>query len=489
MKIKLIAPARKAEWRESLWDLKTFCKLVGIKAVAAPLVLPILASITPSDVEVILIDENVEPIDFGEKVDLVGITGMTHVVPRSYEIADEYKKRGVPVVMGGIHVSMLPEEAIPHCDSVVIGEAEEIWERVIRDAQKKNLQRFYYAPKLPDLANTPIPRWDLLKNNEYSAFTIYTGRGCPNDCEFCIVKEFFGRGCRHKSIEKVVEEVKFLQGIDPKKALFFTDDNLLVDSKYAEELMNRLKPLKINFWWCNTSMDMLKDDKILDLMYDSGCRMICIGFESLSQKSIDAMNKSHVNRVKEYKEIINRIHFHQIAILGSFILGNDTDDDTIFEETAGFINETNIAFPVIAALTPFAGTKLYKKLKSDNRILQNNWEKYNGESVCFKPNRLSAKMLEDKRDMVCKNIYGYDALSKRLSNLWRNKILINTKPDSRLLFTKPGGIISFLIRLFSGGKERKIFILKSLCKKNGFLGAASILLAISFHEYVYNSRK
>jgi len=151
MKIKLIAPARKPEWGESFWDLTALCKLTGKKSNGVPLVLPPLAALTPSDVEVVLIDENVEPIDFDEKIDLVGITGMTCVIPRAYEIADAFRNRGIPVVMGGIHVSMLPEEAIQHCDSVVIGEAEKIWEQVVRDAEKKNLQKLYRAPRFPEL--------------------------------------------------------------------------------------------------------------------------------------------------------------------------------------------------------------------------------------------------------------------------------------------------------------------------------------------------
>ncbi|MCM8781233.1 MAG: B12-binding domain-containing radical SAM protein, partial [Candidatus Omnitrophica bacterium] len=291
MKIKLIAPARKPEWGESFWDLKTLCKLTGRKAGGAPLALPTLAALTPSDVEVVLTDENVEPINFDEKVDLVGITGITCVIPRSYEIADEFKKRGVPVVMGGIHVSMLPEEAIRHCDSVVIGEAEEIWEQVVRDAQKGNLQKFYRAPRFPDLTNSPIPRWDLLKNDKYCYFTIQTGRGCPYDCDFCSVKVFNGRGYRHKTIDSVIEEIKTLQKIDYKKLIFFTDDNLLASPKYSEELMQRLIPLKIKTWWCQSSVNRLKDDRLLDLMYRAGCRVIFVGLESVSQKNLDVMNK------------------------------------------------------------------------------------------------------------------------------------------------------------------------------------------------------
>ena len=214
MKIKIISPAKQAKWGESFFDYKSACKLLGRKAGGAPLVLPILAALTPSDVEVVLIDENVEPINFDEKVDLVGITGMSFLISRAYEIADEYRKRGVPVVMGGIHVSGVPEEAIQHSDAVVIGEAEEIWAGIIRDAQKGNLQKFYRAPRFPDLNNSPVPRWDLLKNNKYLYFNIQIGRGCPYSCEFCTVTLFNGRGYRYKKVEQVMEEIAVLQRID-----------------------------------------------------------------------------------------------------------------------------------------------------------------------------------------------------------------------------------------------------------------------------------
>ncbi len=270
MKIKIISPARQTKWGESFWDFMSICKLVGLKAGGAPLVLPTLAALTPSDVEVVLIDENVEPINFDEKVDLVGITGMTYLISRSYEIADEYRKRGVPVVMGGIHVSGLPEEAIQHSDSVVIGEAEEVWEHIMRDAQKGDLQKFYRAPGFPDLNNSPVPRWDLLKNNKYLYFNIQIGRGCPYNCEFCTVTLFNGRGYRHKPVAKVMEEIDVLQKLDKRKALFFTDDNILSNSSYVKHIFKQLVNKKVQ-WWCQASINRLKRMKYLSL-----CMMLAV---------------------------------------------------------------------------------------------------------------------------------------------------------------------------------------------------------------------
>lgn len=485
MKIKLIAPARKPEWAESFWDLKTLCKLTGRKAGGAPLALPTLAALTPSDVEVVLTDENVEPINFDEKIDLAGITGMTCVIPRSYEIADEYRKRGVPVVMGGIHVSMLADEAIQHCDSVVIGEAEEIWGEVIRDAQKKNLQRFYRTPRFPDLTNTPMPRWDLLKNDKYCYFTIQTGRGCPYDCEFCSVKEFNGREYRHKKIEKVIEEVQVLQRIDSKKLMFFTDDNLLAVPKYTEELMNELIPLKIKSWWCQSSVNRLKDDKLLNLMYKAGCRVVFVGFESVSQKSLDAMNKSQVNNVAEYKETVNRVHSHRIAVFGSFVLGGDDDDESIFEETANFIKETNIAFSMINIITPLPGSRLNKRLEEEGRILHKNWERYALESTSFIPRLMSDKTLTKNFKCLLYKVYSYKNLSKRLYYLWNHEIYV--RENCGTLLTK--GRLFFSLRAVLNININRIkFILNSLWHP-AVTSISSIVTALAFHDYAYSPKK
>ncbi|MDD2751573.1 MAG: radical SAM protein [Candidatus Omnitrophica bacterium] len=486
MKIKLIAPKRKLEWEQSFWDLKSLCKLIGREAGGAPLALPTLAALTPLDVDVVLTDENVEPINFEEKVDLVGITGMTCLIPRSYEIADEYRKRGVPVVIGGIHASMLSEEAIQHCDSVVVGEAEEIWEQVVRDGQKKNLQKFYRSSRFPDLTNSPIPRWDLLKNDKYCYFTIQTGRGCPFDGDFCSVKVFNGREYRHKKIEQVVKEIEMLQSIDHKKLMFFTDDNLLAIPKYTEELMRKIIPLKIKSWWCQSSVNRLKDGKMLDLMHEAGCRLVFVGFESISQKSLAAMNKSHVNKVEEYKETVNLVHSHKIAVFGSFILGGDDDDENIFEDTTKFIDNTNIAFSMINIMTPLPGSNLYKRFKHENRILDNDWERYNGELICFRPEIISHEILQKGYIFVYNTIYSYDNLYKRLYNLWSRSVFVRSNKSSLFGLFSKGRILLTIKSMFLNDKARRSFILRSLWNVYITSITNSVAIALNFHDYAEN---
>lgn len=481
MKIKLIAPARKPEWGESFLDLKTLCKLTNRKTVSPPLALITLAAITPFDIEISITDESVEQIDFDEKVNLVGITGMSCVIPRAYEIADEYRKRGVTVVMGGIHVSMLPEEAITHCDSVVIGEAEDIWGQVIKDAKDNKLQKFYRTDGFPALTNSPVPRWDLLKNDKYCYFSIQTARGCPFDCDFCSVKVFNGRKCRHKKIEQVIKEAEEIKRIDAGRSIFFVDDNLMIIPKHAEEVMKELIPLGISSWWCQSSLNSLANDRMLDLMYQAGCRGVLIGLESISQKSLENMNKGWVNKVVEYEKIIDKIHSHRIGVLGSFILGTDVDDESIFDETLKFIDRTNIVFSMINIMTPPPGTKLYEKLEKEGRILHKNWEKYNGENICFIPKLIREEKLNRGHEKIVKQIYSYDQLYKRFCRLWdkgtfvrKNNRFIKRFSKGRFIFSV-GSVLNFK-------NKRTSFILKSLWNKH-VTSPGAVSLALSYHDY------
>ncbi|MFA5118141.1 MAG: radical SAM protein [Candidatus Omnitrophota bacterium] len=479
MKIKLIAPKRLETWDENFWDLRTLSQLTRKYAGGAPLALPSLAALTPNDVEVILTDENVEPVDFDEKVDLVGITGMTCVIPRAYAIADEFRKRRVPVIMGGIHASMVPQEAAQHCDSVVIGEAEDIWKQVIEDAQKGTLQKTYRAPGFPDLTQAPVPRWDLLKNERYCYFTVQTGRGCPFDCEFCSVQKFNGRNYRSRDIDLVLKEISLLKSFDEKRSFFFVDDNLLARKDYAKDLFTRLIEYRIK-WWCQASVDSLKDDETLTLMFKSGCREIFVGFESVQQNSLRAMHKTHMNKADEYKDIIAKAHAHGLSIFGSFILGSDSDNSAIFQETRDFIKETNMAFAMINVLTPPPGTALYSRLENEQRLLPCPWNQYDGEHVTFTPHILSLQELREKRIELIKDLYAYKNLYSRLSHLWSKGVFLRER-GRKGLFSK-GRILFSLLMIFRASWSQTVFTWKCLWRKNA-TSVITVLLAISFHDY------
>ena len=485
MKIKIIAPGRKPEWGESFWDLKTLCKLTGRKSAGAPLALPTLAALTPPDIQTYLIDENVQPIDFDEKIDLVAITGMTCVILRSYEIADEFRRRGITVVMGGIHASMLPDEALRHSDAVVIGEAENVWEKVVRDAQKGTLQRRYSADNFPDITRSSIPRWDLLKLKAYSYFTIQTSRGCPHDCEFCSVQRFNGRQFRHKDISNVLAEIKSLQGLEPKKTFFFVDDNILAVREYAYELFQRMQEYKIK-WWCQASIGGLKDDGLLGLMYKAGCREVFVGLESVSQASLDSIRKSKANKAAEYKDIINQVHSHGIAVVGSFIVGADTDDSKTFDGIRAFIDEVNMPFAMINILTPPPGASLYATLSEEKRISSYDWCKYNGEHLCFTPKLLTRNEIIHGRNDLLRRIYAYPSLYKRLSAVWDKGVFTRNREGTHFSWRTR---LFFTFRVFLDWScHCRRFIIKTLWDKRR-ISIMSVLMAISFREYAFKSLK
>jgi len=485
MRVTLISP--KNLYRH-FWDLKISAKLTGKKYGGnPPLALPTIAALTPPDVDVKIIDENVEPINFDEKVDIVGITFMTPLAPRAYQIADEFKKRGATVVLGGIHVSMLPEEAIQHADAIVIGEAENIWEELIVDFQKAKLQKIYKCEQRPDLKDSPIPRWDLLKKDAYNIYPVQTSRGCPFDCDFCAVKAFMGGKYRHKPIENVIKEVQTLQDItNNTKSIFFCDDNINADTQYAKALFHALIPLGIRYWWGQASIKVAKDEELLSLMYKSGCRQLFIGLESISPQTIKLFGKDKVNKVEEYKEAIEIIHSHGIAVFGSFILGSDYDDEGIFEETVKFIEDSNIAFSMINILTPFPGTRLYQRLEDEGRILHKDWEKYNSNQVCIKPKLMSSETLQNGHNWVLRRIYSFDSLYERLRNLWKKRVLVRDR--SAKLFTKGRIFVTLRALLVARSLKEIWFLLKSLWNSRK-TSITSVLLALNFHDYAFSLPK
>lgn len=440
----------------------------------APLALPTLAALTPPGVEVALTDENVEPIDFNEKVDMVGISFMTFLAPRAYGIADEMRSRGAKVILGGIHASVLPEEALQHADSVVIGEAEETWPLAVKDLSEGRLQRIYRASGFPDLENSPIPRWELLKCNRYWLHTMQVGRGCPYDCDFCSVTAFNGRQYRYKPLERVALEVEALLEIDRHKTILFADDNLLSIPSYSKELLKLLKPYRIR-WWCQASVNRLKDDETLELMRQSGCEAVFVGFESVAQATLNSMNKGGVNKVDEYIEVVKRVNSHGIMVAGSFILGNDADGDEIFQNTADFIKDARLPVAMINILTPAPGTALFERLEKEGRILHKDWWKYNGESICFRP-KMDARALEQGRQQILEEIYSYKVLYQRLEEVLACGGVLKHWPAKRKM------LLPALASLLSKDMDRTRFVLKSLWKGRG-AALGPLAIGIYLHEY------
>lgn len=375
----------------------------------AHLTLTTLAALTPPDIDVQITDENVEPIDFQEDVDLVGITGMVMHAPRAYEIASRFRQRGIPVVMGGPHASSLPLEAKEHVDAVVIGEAENVWAGLIEDVKKGGLKPFYKADAFCSMERMPYPRLELLKKNAYMTVNcVQTTRGCPYQCDFCHVTHFFGKTYRCRPVDDVIEEVKRLQG----EFIVFIDDNITGNRQYAKELFARLKPLKKK-WASQASITLSRDPELLKLAADSGCVSLFVGIESLSSENLKEVNKSF-NRASQFEEGIKAIHDHDIMILAGLIFGLDHDDEGVFERTLRFCERNRIELPSFFLLTPLPGTPLFQRMESEGRLLHKDWGKYNGATVVFKPRLMTEETLQKGFNWVCKEGYSWGSIFKRV---------------------------------------------------------------------------
>jgi radical SAM superfamily enzyme YgiQ (UPF0313 family) len=375
----------------------------------AHLTLTTLAALTPPEIEVKITDENVEPIDFEEEVDLVGLTGMVMHASRAYEIAQRFRRRGIPVVMGGPHASSLPFEAKEHVDAVVIGEAEDVWEGLIGDFQNGCLKPFYRADRYCSMEGRPHPRIDLLRKDAYMTVNcVQTSRGCPHQCDFCHVTHFFGKTYRCRPVKDVIEEVKRLEG----DFLVFVDDNIAGSRHYAKELFTQLKPLKKK-WASQASITLARDLELLRLAAESGCVSLFMGIESLSPENLKDVHKSF-NRVSEFEDAIKVLHDHDIMILAGFIFGFDHDDEGVFERTLRFCERNKIELPSFFILTPLPGTTLFQRMESGGRLLHRDWTQYNGATVVFKPRLMAEETLQRGFNWVCKEAYSWSSIFKRV---------------------------------------------------------------------------
>lgn len=398
MKLSLVAP----KWpKESLWGQIYF---------RFPyLALTTVAALTDTRWSISIIDENTKPVDFCDLPDLVGMTLMTPLAKRGYEIADDFRKQGVSVVLGGIHPTMMKEEAKAHADAVVIGEAEGVWSEVLTDFERGKLRPFYEAADFCSLDKLLIPKRELLNKKAYFFVnTVQTTRGCPFDCEFCSVTSFYGRTYRVRPVEEIVNEIKAWKG----GFVFFVDDNIAGIPSYAKRLFNALVPLQVK-WFSQASLKIVKDKELLDLAQKSGCKGLFIGFESLSQKSLKAMGKS-MNIVRDYRDAVKVIHDHGIGIQGSFIFGNDDDDQSVFSDVLRFIEKTRLEAALFSILTPFPGTKTQSALQRENRIIHYDWDKYDMNHVVFRPKRMTPDQLQDGFDWAYRRLYGYRSMLTRL---------------------------------------------------------------------------
>jgi len=493
MNIVLVIPKNSSETEKSFYDYKFFSKfLLSRKYFSYLLAIPTLASITPPVHEIRVFDENIEEIDYGWPADLAGISVRTMFAKRAYEISENFRKRGVKTVLGGIHPSMCPDEALEFADSVVIGEAEGVWQGLLEDAEKGELKRRYESGEKTDLKTSPPPARSVLSRNKYFSDVVQTTKGCPFQCEFCSVFAFDGKSIRSKTVEQLVAEISDLSSDasgSKKKSIFFADDNIIADRAFARSLFKALKPLNLN-WSCQASINIAQDAETLSLMKESGCGAILIGFESVSAKNLSRMDKK-VNMRLDYMEAIKRIQAHGILVHGSFILGYDFDTEASFDELADFIDEAKLLMPLVNILTPFPGTELFKRLEKEGRIIHKDWSKYDAKTVVFRPSLMTPEALENGYERVIRRIYSFDAIYQKLDYYWstdfwrRSNEIDPIRFKYRVLFT-----LRLVSMLFSGNLPRSRFIAKVLPRIfDRQVRLSTILTLMAYNDYAWSRKQ
>ena len=385
-----------------------------------------VAALTPPDWEVEIVDEKIETLDLNQPADLVGITAMTTTAKRGYELADHFRRRGIKVVMGGMHVSCLPQEALQHCDAVVAGEAEGLWPALLQDLAQNALKPIYrHGEVWPPLVGLPPNNWELFRGKNYlPVHFMETTRGCPIDCEFCAVTSAFGGKFRNRPQDEVMIELKALRPftglLTLKNLVFFVDDNIVSNRAYAREFFSRIADMNLN-WFGQASVNIAKDPEILKLAEKSGCTGLFLGFETLSTEAIKSIGKG-VNKPGEYLEVVKKIHDHGIGIDGSFVFGFDTDDAGVFDRTVEFTIKAKLEVVYFSILTPYPGTRLHKRLAAEGRLLTEDWNLYDANHVVYQPKTFTPDELLEGYLGALKEVYSIPSICKRLwgTTSWKN---------------------------------------------------------------------
>jgi len=402
MKILLIAPDIESKFARSKRGFK-----IPYPITFSTCGLQLLGALTPPGHSIRIVDETLgEKVDFDGGYDLVGISMMTTQSSRGYKIADEFRLRGVTVVGGGYHPSVLPEEALEHFDAVTVGEGEYTWKELLSDAEAGTLKKIYQSDRLVDMKDIPWPRRDLVRDRRFGVKNfIQTSRGCPQKCSFCSIIKFFGYTYRNRPVDDVINEIKHLKKTGALKwnMVFFSDDNIVGNPTYAKELFKALIPLKVK-WGSQCSIAIAKDTELLQLARESGCVALAIGLEAVTDQSLILANKN-MGSAHWYVEAIALIHSYKIAVFGLFIFGFDSDDRTVFDKTFEFVEKNHLEYAMFSVLTPLPGTSFYDEFKQSGRLLHERWADYDFQHVVFKPSQMTAQELQDGRYYTAKKIH------------------------------------------------------------------------------------
>jgi radical SAM superfamily enzyme YgiQ (UPF0313 family) len=371
--------------------------------------MPYLAALTPAHWQVEHVDEEARAVDYDTDADLVGITFHTPSAYHAYEIARRFRSRGIPVVLGGPHATLLPEEAAQHADTLFVGEAEGLWQQFLADFERGQAKKVYRAENVPSLEGVPQARKDLFQRKDHTNGVLFASRGCPNQCDFCTLSVMYRNQLRRRPVAQVAAEYASFHG----KVIIFWDDNLSADMAYAKDLFRAITPYR-KWWSSQASIQAGRDEEFLALAARSGCKQLFLGLESVSQASMDEVHK-RFNRVDQYRQIIARIHAHGIAVQAGIVFGFDSDTPTIFGETLDFLEDCGVQNATFNILTPFPGTQLYRRLEREGRILSRDWREYNSRAdVVFQPRQMAPEELLAGYQSAVRRFYSPASILKRI---------------------------------------------------------------------------
>lgn len=404
--------------------------------------LPTIAAYTPSGWDVALVDEAVQDIDFDQPCDLVGLSIMTCYAPRAYEISAEFRKRGKTVVLGGVHPTYCPDEALRYCDAIVCGEAEDLWPQLVADFEAGAMKRVYKMGTFPSLEQYKSPRVELLSPDAYMTRQCsFTTRGCHFDCEFCSVSPFNGKTTRRRPVQEVVQELTRVKqwirselverirndslwkafvttlrirvGIEDGTIFAFVDDLHNSNRAYCRELWTALKPLNIK-WGCQSTLFLGDDEEMVKLAAESGCVSVFVGMESLDENALEETNKQF-NRVQKFSDEIKMFHNHGIMVNPGIVFGFDNDDESVFERAVEFLVKNRVELAYFNVLTPLPGTALYERYNAAGRIFDRDWAKYDGKHVVYYPTRMTPEQLQEGFFWANHQFYSLPSIWRRLS--------------------------------------------------------------------------
>jgi radical SAM superfamily enzyme YgiQ (UPF0313 family) len=382
-----------------------------------PLTIATLKALTPPEVETFFFDDRIEKIDYELEVDMVAISAETYTASRSYQIARKFRERGMTVVMGGYHVTSVPEEAAAYCDSVIVGNAENVWKKMLVDFQGGRLKRRYDGERG---GTPPMPDRSIYADKKYLPITlIETGRGCPHTCEFCAITAYYGGTYTPRAVEDIVEEIRQSKN----KIVFFVDDNITARREHLLAVCEAITPLKIK-WTSQVSLAVAKDDELLSAMKRSGCQVVLIGFESLDEANLDQMNKSWNYRLGERDAMVRKIHGMGIGVYATFVFGFDFDGAETFEDVMAFAMKHRFFFAAFNHLLPFPGTPLYRRLEEEGRLLYDQWwlkDDYKYGDIPYIPKRISPEKLKARCADARREFFkGSNIIIRGLASMRRN---------------------------------------------------------------------